>query len=200
MRYSILLIAACSLVSFSEISNALAGGFHPLLAVPAITPNKNLTEDSITKIRTGIIKEKCLWSWDDSHQVDRLETVLKWDNQTIKTRMKKLHHCIDLRVEGPIDIDGIAGKYVDYCIDFALNDGKTQHLVEVILGLGVDYFIGGAGSATTAALADYISNVKEKSIDCLTDQDKITFYLQDALKAKFDASVNHETNWVYWYL
>jgi hypothetical protein len=49
-----------------------------------------LTKDGET-IATGNIQERCLISWDDSFQVHSVRTIVRWNYQAVKTRMKKLH-------------------------------------------------------------------------------------------------------------
>lgn len=151
-------------------------------------------------IATGVIQEKCLASWEDSHQIHSVDTIIDWNYQAVKTRMKKLQHCIKLKVTGPIDISGVAKSYVDHCVNYAINDNKTIHILSGIIALGVDILSEGAsgGSATAAAVTNYLYTVQDKATSCLTDTGKIEAYLEDTLKSRFDAQVSHESHWEYW--
>lgn len=154
-------------------------------------------DETIPDVKIGEIQKKCIARWEDSHQVHSSETIIEWNYQAVKTTMKKLEHCIELTVTGPIEIEGIAKSYVDKCIDYGLNHQKTRHILGLIAAIVADVY-GTGGAATSAKLADYVSSASNEAIDCLTDTDKITAHIGQSLKAKFDASVRHESHWVYW--
>ncbi|MBD2745846.1 hypothetical protein IC232_03955 [Microvirga sp. BT688] len=151
-------------------------------------------------ITSGPIHQRCLISWDDSHQIHSQKWIVRWDYQAVKTRMKKLRHCIRLTVTGPIDAKDVAKDYVAHCVDRALNDDKTRHIVQGIIGLGLDVLSAGAtgGSATAAAIADYLKAAKEKLIGCLTDEKQIQAYLAQSLAERVGAVVENESHWEYW--
>lgn len=159
----------------------------------------NLTKanETIPEVKVGEIQKKCIARWDDSHQIHSSETIIEWNYQAVKTKMKKLEHCVELTVTGPIEIEGIARSYVDKCIDYGLNHQKTRHILGLIAAIVADVY-GTGGAATSAKLADYVSSASNETIDCLTDADRITAHIGEKLRAKFDASVRHESHWVYW--
>jgi uncharacterized membrane protein len=161
---------------------------------------EDFTLGSEPEIKTAVVHQQCLMSWDDSFQIHSTHLVIRWNYQTLKTTMKKLHHCIQLTVTGPIDAAGVAKDYVNYCVDYALNKDKTQHILEGIIALGADILSEGSsgGSATAAAVTEYINSVRENALDCLTDQEKIQSFVAQQLSAKLDATVQNESHWVYW--
>ncbi|PBB93197.1 hypothetical protein CK215_04265 [Mesorhizobium sp. WSM3864] len=163
------------------------------------TQNLNDPARALPRIKTGVIQRKCLISWDDSHQVHSVETVIDWNFQRVRTKMKKLRHCVELKVIGPVDIGGVAKSYVDACIDRALNDNKTLYLLQAVVALVGDV-VGGGGSLSAANAYAYLDNVKTEAISCLTTLSKIKAYLQDYLGKQFDATVREESHWEYWYL
>lgn len=59
-------------------------------------------------VKVGTVQTRCLISWDDSVQVHSQSWILKWNYQAVKTRMKKLRHCIELTVVGPVGVQNIA--------------------------------------------------------------------------------------------
>ena len=68
------------------------------------------------------------------------------------------------------------------------------------MALGADVLTGGSdgGSATAAAVSNYVMEVKEKAIECLTDTDKIDAYLSQQAADEFNAHVRSESHWIYW--
>ncbi|MBB4483212.1 MULTISPECIES: hypothetical protein [Rhizobium] len=54
------------------------------------------------RVETGVIQEKCLISYDDSHQIHSVHTVIEWNYQKVVTTMKKLEHCYKLTLTGPV--------------------------------------------------------------------------------------------------
>lgn len=149
-------------------------------------------DEKLPKIKNGVIHEQCLFSWDDSIQPHSVG----FDG----VKMKKLRHCIRLRAVGPIEVEGIAKRYIKTCVNEALNDQKTLYLVKAISALGVDVLSAGStgGGATAAAVTDYVYNVQDKAISCLTDTGRIKAYMQDAVSEQFDAVVEKESHWEYW--
>jgi uncharacterized membrane protein len=147
--------------------------------------------------KLGTIQTKCLASWDDSHQIHSSTIEFTWGRQAVKTTMKKLEHCLRLTVTGPIEIDGIAKSYVDQCVERGLNDKKTLHVLGLIVAIVADVY-GGGGAATSAKVAQYVDSAASETISCLTDTTKISAHISEQLKAKFDATVREESNWVYW--
>jgi uncharacterized membrane protein len=160
-------------------------------------PQRNLPQ-----IETGVIQNRCLFRWDDSHQVHSVNPVIRWNYQAFETTMKKLEHCIRIRVTGPINIENIAKQYVDHCVNYALNDNRVVHILSGIVGLGIDVLSAGttAGSATASAVANYLYAVQDKAISCLTDTGRIQTYLQGVLRDKFNATVARESQWIFWRL
>lgn len=159
----------------------------------------NLTMDSETlpEVKVGEIQKRCIASWEDSHQVHSTRVIVEWNYQAVKTKMKKLVHCIELRVTGPVDVEGVAKSYVDQCINHGLNHQKTRHILGLIVAIGAD-ILGGGGAATGAKVADYVSSAANETVDCLTDTDRISAHIGDSLREKFDAAVRHESHWEFW--
>lgn len=161
------------------------------------TVNLTFKGENPPEIQIGTIQERCLVSWDDSHQVHSVRTIIEWNYQAVKTRMKKLRHCIKLKVTGPVDVGGVAKQYVEKCIDVALNDSKTLYMIQGLIALAGD-INGGGGSLSAANAYAYIDHVKTTAISCLTDTGRIESYLKDVLSGKFDATVQKESHWEYW--
>jgi uncharacterized membrane protein len=145
--------------------------------------------ERLPKIRIEVIHEQCLWSWDGEHHVHSVG----WDGVT----MKKLRHCIKLQATGPVEIEGVAKRYITKCVNDALTDDQTEYIVKGILALGADV-VGAGGSATVALLTDYVYNVQKEAISCLTDTDRIEEYFTDVLADQFDAVIENESHWEYW--
>ena len=99
-----------------------------------------------------------------------------------------------------IDVGGIAREYVDRCINDAINDDKSIYIFQGIAALAADVYGGGGGSFTAANLVAYVDHVKTEAISCLTSSARIQSYLQEYLEAKFDATVQNESHWIYWNL
>jgi hypothetical protein len=158
----------------------------------------NHPEEKIPSITTGTVHKQCLISWDDSHQIHSVRPVIKWNYQAVKTRMKKLRHCIELTVTGPTDISGVAQSYVKSCVDHALNDSRTIYILQGIIALGADVLGSTGGAASTANIIAYIDHVKTTALSCLTDSARIESHLQGVLRNKFNASIRKESHWEYW--
>ena len=153
----------------------------------------------IPKIATGVINERCLYSFDDSIGVEKVETIIRWDYQAIKTTMHKLHHCMKLTVIGPIDIEGIAKSVVDSCVDKAIKEHKNEDIIEGLVALGGDIY-GGNGTLTSLKLIEFAKGVTDRTIACLTDEGKVEEIIQNRLNGMINASVHGESNWIYWQL
>jgi hypothetical protein len=149
------------------------------------------------KVATGQVYSQCLLRWHDSIQVHSTRVVVKWNHQAVKTRMKKLEHCIRINVTGPVDVQGMAKGYVKKCVNYGLNHNKTRHIVEGIVAIVSDVY-GTGGAAISAKLADYIKSVGDNTLDCLSDGDQISEFFATKLKQEFDARVSKESHWVYW--
>jgi uncharacterized membrane protein len=150
-------------------------------------------------IKSQQIYERCLVSWDDSHQIHSSELIIKWEYQAWKTVAKRLNHCIKLRASGPISVQGIAQGHIDQCIDKALNGQKTRFILQALISIVVD-INGGGGSATSSTALAYIDHVANESISCLTDLDGFSKELGEILKEQFKATIENESEWVYWNL
>jgi hypothetical protein len=170
-----------------------------LISSHNFTQDLNDSRRILREIQTGTIQERCLLRWDDSLQVHSTRTIIRWNYQAVKTTMKKLEHCIKIRVTVPINVQGVAKAYIDQCIQRALNDNKVLHILSGIIAPGVDVLSAGAtgGSATAAAVADYVYAVQDRAISCLTDTGRIESYLSGVLKDKFNGKVSR---WIYWEL
>jgi hypothetical protein len=156
----------------------------------------DLTSDTrgIPEVKMGVVSEKCLISWDDSPNVHSVSFSIQ---RPVKIIMKKLRHCIQLRVLGPMNLGGIANSYVSYCVNRALNDGLALHIVEALAALTADVLLT-RGGATSAKVADYVHTVSRNTIDCLTNTTGLQSYLKGYLQEKFDASISEESHWIYW--
>ncbi|RVM99751.1 hypothetical protein [Sinorhizobium meliloti] len=164
------------------------------VAAPQGAPTQN------GPVTIGPIDKRCLASWDDPPHLHSQQWIFRWDYQAVKTRMKKLRHCYELTVTGPVNVKDVAKDFVNKCINDALNDNKAIHIFKGLLGLSVDVLSAGTtgGSATLAAVTDYLVAVQDRAISCFTNSDKIDQLLTDKLQESFDASVRHEMHWIYW--
>ncbi len=158
--------------------------------------------DPFIKVTTGVIQEKCLLSYDDSHQFHKERIILNFNNQTVEITMKKLSHCYKLKVVGPVDVSDIGKSFVDGCIHKALNDNKAVHLLTLAMGIFADLGSSGTsgGSGTVAAVSHYVKAVQERAISCLTDLDQLEDHAKKRIGEAFSSSVRHESHWVYWTL
>jgi hypothetical protein len=161
--------------------------------------SQQTASQQVPAVRVGQIHEECILVWDDSIQVHRVETRIELFHQSVSTEMKKLRHCIRLRVTGPIDIGGLAETYVKRCVDYGINHQATRYILQALVSIGADV-LATKGGATAATVADYVKSVADGTISCLTDQDRAVAFFQEELKAKFDAAVDHESHWIYWWL
>lgn len=150
-------------------------------------------------VEIGVIQEKCLISYDDSHQMHSVDTYITWTDQRTVTTMKKLEHCYKLTLTGPVDIGNLGREYVQQCIDKALNDNKTLEALKALGALVADIY-GGHGTVSAANAYAYVDKVSTSVIGCVTDSDKITNFVGSELKAKFNGTVTHESHWVFWEL
>jgi hypothetical protein len=114
--------------------------------------------------------------------------------------MKKLRHCVELTVVGPLNVEGIAKEFVSECINSALNDDKALHILKGLIAIAIDIGSAGAtgGSATAAAASDYALAVKDRALSCLTDEKQIGEFLANRAGAKISASVKNESHWIFW--
>jgi hypothetical protein len=64
----------------------------------------------------------------------------------------------------------------------------------------VDILSAGAtgGAATIATVSDYVSNVAGETVECLTDENRVQAHISETLRQKFDATLNKESEWIYW--
>jgi hypothetical protein len=171
--------------------------------VPQNTPTTPPPAQADDGVKVGKVHEECLFPpWDDSFQVHSTRIHIEWGYQAAKTTMKKLRHCIKLTATGPIEVEDLAKEYVTECVNKALTDNAARHIVTALIGLGVDVLSAGAsgGSGTALALADYVNAVKERALNCLTDERQIEETFTEKLKTKFDATVEKESHWIYWEL
>lgn len=180
-------------VNFVEVdSGAGTTSYKVLLSLPG-------REFPTTKV--GTIQKKCIASWSDSHQLHSVdELTITWGRQALKTTYKRLDHCIELTVTGPIDIQGLAEGFLDECVNYGINHQKTRHALELLAAIAGDVASGGAtfGALTAAKIGNYASSVANETLDCLTSSDRVTQYVGNALREKFDGSVRHESHWAYY--
>ena len=157
-------------------------------------------ENSFPDVQVAEVQNKCIARWEDSHQVHSVRTIVNWNYQAVKTRMKKLEHCVRIRVNGPINIEGVAKQYVDHCINYGLNHQKVRHSLGLVAAIAGDIASGGAtaGGLTAAKITDYVTSASNEIMDCLTNGNKINEFLGSKLKEKFNATVKSESHWVYW--
>lgn len=155
---------------------------------------------SANVVTTDVVQSKTIASWDDSHNLH--STDLYMDGFTLKTRvtMKKLAHRIELHVNAPVDVAGIARDHLNKCVDAAVNSHRTRRLVELLSAIGVDVWAGGGGAASAAFLASYISEVVDSSMECLSNAGVLAEHIKESLAGQFSAYVHHHSDWVYWNL
>ena len=148
------------------------------------------------RIVVGPIYERCLISWDDSFNFHSL----RFEGIRPVTKMKKLRHCIKLTATGPVDAKHIAKEYISSCVNKALNDDKVRHILTLILGIAADVLSAGAtgGAGTIGAISDYVVEVQERSLSCLTDEKNLERFVVDTLRGTFGADVSNESHWIYW--
>jgi uncharacterized membrane protein len=151
----------------------------------------------MVKITTDVIYNKCLLRWDDSHQVHSSQTILEWNYQATKITMRKLEHCIRLKAVGPINVEGILKAHVDNCLQQSIESAKVKGIITLIAGLVADVY-GAGGLATAAAVTDFVSNVSDKTVECIKDTNKLQETLANDLKQLFNASIKHEQEWIFW--
>jgi hypothetical protein len=151
------------------------------------------------KITTAILVDKCLFSWEDSQQVHSAETIINWNYQAEKVTMRKLSHCMRLKVRGPVDIEGIAKAHVENCIHEGLESEQFKRGVELLAGIVADaYGLGGAGTA--AAVTAIGADISDKTLSCLQDADRLEGTLKQSLGELYQAEIKHEQEWVFWNL
>jgi hypothetical protein len=192
------LLTLCGICFYSSdvfaLTSSVSGKSVPEIKRKPVTDVKRKPTPAI---KTGVVQEKCLISWDDSIQVHSVKTIIRWNYQAVKTKMKKLRHCIKLTVTGPVDINGLARDYVKSCIDHALNYDRSQYILQAIVALGADIAVS-KGGASAANLTAYVDHVKTTSLSCLSNVSNMERYLKNALGRKFDATVQSESHWIYW--
>jgi hypothetical protein len=161
-------------------------------STPAATVDPIKESKKVVGVTVGPIYERCLISWDDSFNVHSVG----WNG----IRMKKLRHCVKLIAKGPVDAKQVAKEYIDHCVNKALNDDKVRHLLQLVLGVAADVLTAGAsgGGGTAAAITDYIVEVQQRALSCLTDEKKIQQFVAEALRDAFGAEVKRESHWIYW--
>ncbi len=150
-------------------------------------------------VRTGTLHTTCIARWEDSHQVHSEEVIVEWNYQAVKTTMKKLVHCMELTVTGPVDLGGVAKGYLDYCVNYGLNNQRTRHALELLAAVVIDVF-GGYGRATAVKVTDYVHSAANETINCLSNADLLQGYASSELSKTFDASIREESHWEYWEL
>lgn len=170
---------------------------------PDLSETINLTSSDpdrqMPDVQIGEIDSRCLFSWDDSHQVHSVRTVIEWNFQKVVTTMKKLRHCYRLRTVGPVDIEGLAKGFVDHCIDQALHDRQAEYIIRALAALAADIY-GGGGSISAANLAEWIDNVRARTVACLTDSNEISDFVVGYIGNQINASVTEESHWEFWEL
>jgi hypothetical protein len=149
-------------------------------------------------VSTAEIQSRCLFRWDDSYNPHSGGLEIRPDYQAGKVTWKRLEHCIRLRVNGPVDIEGVAKDFVDRCVDHGINNQKNRYLVQALGALAADVWGGGGGRWSTANVLDYVKAVADDTIGCLTSSDRIADHFKRSLEQKFNASVKEETQWIYW--
>lgn len=151
-------------------------------------------------VKEGLLVERCIYSWSDSHNFHSSYTEISLNRQVTKTTWKRLDHCMKLTVIGPIDANAIAKSYIEKCVRDAINNDRNRHLFELLVAIGVDVAAEGATgfAATTAKAADYANSVRKDAMECLTSSTKMEDYVAKALKDSFGAKIEMVSNWVYW--
>ena len=146
---------------------------------------------------TEVVHRECLIVFDDSFNVHSVE----WN---LTTTYKKLRHCYELQLNGPakFNVKGLADDFVKSCTDKGLNDKKTRFIVQGAIALGTDILSAGAtaGGATAATIAQYVDNVVNVTIECVTDVETISKFVEERLRKSFSARVEHKSEWVYFKL
>ncbi len=155
---------------------------------------------TITRVPVRPVEERCVISWHDSFQPHSAEVELRLDYQAGRQTWKKLFHCIKLEIYAPIDIDGIARRHVDACVQHGINDGKNIYLLKLIAGFAVDVMSEGLtrGGGAMLAIADYVDNVTEETAKCLTDSDRVGGVIEESVKGSFQHAVFEESSWEFW--
>lgn len=163
-------------------------------------PSQPQLASTTQKVQVGQLDSRCLFRWDDSHGIHKVETIWRWNYQATKTTAKKMEHCIRLDLVGPVDVEGLAKGYMDKCIKEAFDKDRVRHAIELVSAIGADVLSHGAtkGGFTAAKLTTYAGAVADNAIDCLTDTDKVTKYVGDQLKDMFNATVHKDSKWIYW--
>lgn len=174
----------------STISNVW-DDIAPLAKIEFDKPSQN-----DPRVTVGKIYERCLVSWDDSFNFHSL----RFEGFKPIVRMKKLRHCMQMTATGPIDAKHIAKEIISTCVDRALNDDKTRHILTLILGIAADILsAGGTGGAVTiGALTDYLVEVQERALTCLTDEKQLQTFVVETLRGSFGADVKWESHWIFW--
>jgi hypothetical protein len=54
------------------------------------------------------------------------------------------------------------------------------------------------GGATATTLSDWVANVADEFVSCLTNVDGFTTSLGETLKSQISASIEEESEWIYW--
>ncbi|MGO7366704.1 hypothetical protein [Rhizobium leguminosarum] len=187
-------------LSQPDLGKSVVRAWEDVQDVVDLTPGALKGPASDETVQVGTIQKRCLFSWDDSIQPHSTEVIFRWDYQSVKLRMKKLRHCVELTVVGPLNVEGIAKEFVSECINSALNDDKALHILKGLIAIAIDIGSAGAtgGSATAAAASDYALAVKDRALSCLTDEKQIGEFLANRAGAKISASVKNESHWIFW--
>jgi len=99
---------------------------------------------------------------------------------SILLKWKKASSLLELRLQGPVDIQGIAREFVDFCVNEALNKDKVRHIIEGIAAIASDIFATG-GAASAAKAAEYVKAVSQEAISCLTNERQVQDFCRCAL-------------------
>ena len=151
------------------------------------------------EMAVGTVQKKCLFRWEDSHQLHSKRAVLRWNYQKVQFRMKKLEHCLEISVTAPIDVQGIAKSYLDQCVNHALNNDKVTRIFQLLSSVAADVAIG-RGAFTSATIADYVRAAASQTVNCLTNATRINEFLGRELRTQFNATVVHRSEWRFWNL
>lgn len=134
-------------------------------------------------VKSALIYEKCLVTWDDLPQPRKL------------TEWRKLRHCYLLKLNGPISIKGIAERFVKQCTDEAL---KKDQFIRIVVAIGtiVGDIYGGGGQATASYMAALSHQVASDIVSCLSDTRKLTAFVPQQITTSVDPDIIHKTWWI----
>jgi hypothetical protein len=158
---------------------------------PTPKPDPDPIPPPLPVVDIGALETRCIMRWHDSHQVHSIS----WG----RVRMKKLEHCIELTLTGPLNIQNVAKSFVDTCVKEGLRKDAVANAISLLAALGAD-LLGGGGAVTAARLAEYVRAAGTEIMGCLTDTGRIEKHIGDQLRDRFQASVRKRSHWVYWNL